>query len=247
MAIQVSGTEVISNSRALNNIASIDATTAASITAAGVGGSGGIWFPSSWTSPSASYTSSTTWSKPGAVTDSHTVWFYMIGGGGGGGAASGGREDGGDGGNAVLLVASGASLPSSVTLTIGSGGSAGNAGNSTYITVNGVQFAATGGDGGRNNLSGGQERDGDNGSSSGKNFAAALSSGGVGVAYDFPITGYFAAGGGRHNTNGAGAQAGGFLGGAGGTRWNPGSAPGGGGGAEYQGASGAIYIFWGTA
>jgi hypothetical protein len=38
MAIQVSGTEVISNARALNNIASVDATTAASITAAGVGG-----------------------------------------------------------------------------------------------------------------------------------------------------------------------------------------------------------------
>jgi hypothetical protein len=41
MAIQVSGTEVISNARALNNIASVDATTAASITAAGVGG--GTW------------------------------------------------------------------------------------------------------------------------------------------------------------------------------------------------------------
>jgi len=40
MAIQISGTEVISNSRGLNNIASVDATTAASITAAGVGGGG---------------------------------------------------------------------------------------------------------------------------------------------------------------------------------------------------------------
>jgi len=39
MAIQVSGTEVISNARALTNVASIDATTAASITAGGVGGS----------------------------------------------------------------------------------------------------------------------------------------------------------------------------------------------------------------
>jgi hypothetical protein len=38
MAIQVSGTEVISNARALTNIASVDATTAASIGAAGVGG-----------------------------------------------------------------------------------------------------------------------------------------------------------------------------------------------------------------
>ena len=38
MAIQVSGTEVISNARALNNIASVDATTVASLSAAGVGG-----------------------------------------------------------------------------------------------------------------------------------------------------------------------------------------------------------------
>ena len=38
MAIKVNGTEVISDSRALNNIASVDATTAASINAAGVGG-----------------------------------------------------------------------------------------------------------------------------------------------------------------------------------------------------------------
>ena len=38
MAIQVNGTEVISNSRALNNIASVDATTVAAFGAAGVGG-----------------------------------------------------------------------------------------------------------------------------------------------------------------------------------------------------------------
>ena len=38
MAIKVSGTEVISDSRALNNIASIDATTATAISDAGVGG-----------------------------------------------------------------------------------------------------------------------------------------------------------------------------------------------------------------
>jgi hypothetical protein len=39
MAIQVNGTEVISNSRELSNIASVDAATAAAIEAAGVGGS----------------------------------------------------------------------------------------------------------------------------------------------------------------------------------------------------------------
>ena len=40
MAIKVSGTTVINDSRALQNIASVDATTAAAITAGGVGGSG---------------------------------------------------------------------------------------------------------------------------------------------------------------------------------------------------------------
>ena len=38
MAIQVGGTQVISNTQGLTNIASVDSTTAASITSAGVGG-----------------------------------------------------------------------------------------------------------------------------------------------------------------------------------------------------------------
>ena len=38
MALQISGTTVINNSRNLQNITSVDATTAASIAAAGVGG-----------------------------------------------------------------------------------------------------------------------------------------------------------------------------------------------------------------
>ena len=42
MAIQVNGTQVIGNSRELTNIASVDATTAAAIGAAGVGGGGTV-------------------------------------------------------------------------------------------------------------------------------------------------------------------------------------------------------------
>jgi len=38
MALQINGTTVVNNSRALQNIASVDSTTAASITSAGVGG-----------------------------------------------------------------------------------------------------------------------------------------------------------------------------------------------------------------
>lgn len=44
MALKVGGTEVISNARALSNIASIDATTAAAIGAGGVGGGGSADF-----------------------------------------------------------------------------------------------------------------------------------------------------------------------------------------------------------
>ena len=38
MAIQISGTNVITNTRGLTNITSVDSATAAAITAAGVGG-----------------------------------------------------------------------------------------------------------------------------------------------------------------------------------------------------------------
>jgi len=47
MAVQVSGTQVISNSRQLTNIASVDSTTAASITSGGVGGSASSLYSSS--------------------------------------------------------------------------------------------------------------------------------------------------------------------------------------------------------
>ena len=42
MAIQVNGTTVVSDSRGLNNIASIDSTTVSALAAAGVGGGGGV-------------------------------------------------------------------------------------------------------------------------------------------------------------------------------------------------------------
>jgi hypothetical protein len=54
MAIQVNGTQVIGNSRELTNIASVDATTAAAIGAAGVGG--GVWSLESTTTISSTVT-----------------------------------------------------------------------------------------------------------------------------------------------------------------------------------------------
>jgi hypothetical protein len=65
MAIQVNGTQVIGNSRELTNIASVDATTAASITAAGVGGSsftaGNTYLISRFTQAYQRYLSNTTY------------------------------------------------------------------------------------------------------------------------------------------------------------------------------------------
>ena len=72
MAIQVSGTEVISNSRALNNIASVDATTAASITAAGVGGASGV-AGISWST----VVSGTTVDLEGIATDGSGTWVVV--------------------------------------------------------------------------------------------------------------------------------------------------------------------------
>ena len=54
MAIKVNGTTVINDSRALSNIASVDATTAAAIGAAGVGG--GVWALESTTTISSAVT-----------------------------------------------------------------------------------------------------------------------------------------------------------------------------------------------
>jgi hypothetical protein len=84
MAIQVSGTEVISNARALTNIASVDATTAAAITAAGVGG--GSWAlldQTTWASVVGVYNSNnvnvTVASHTLAKTYQALTWYMTVG------------------------------------------------------------------------------------------------------------------------------------------------------------------------
>tara|TARA_R110000737_G_scaffold4874_1_gene15810 strand:- start:1617 stop:2411 length:795 start_codon:yes stop_codon:yes gene_type:complete len=147
MAIQVSGTSVINNSRQLQNIASLDATTAATVAAAAGGG-----FPSfvPTDTPDATFTSTGTWTKPGTIGDSDFVTFFLTGGGGGAGA--GNWAGGGSGANAVLFTSNGASLPSSMTITIGAAGSGsssdigGNGGDSS-VTISGTTFTAEGGTG----------------------------------------------------------------------------------------------------
>jgi len=65
-----------------------------------------ITFPSDWSSPSATYTSSGTWSKGGLADDAY-VWLYLLGGGGGGSmreySNGTGVAQGGNGGGAFLL------------------------------------------------------------------------------------------------------------------------------------------------
>lgn len=145
MAIQVNGTQVIGNSRELTNIASIDATTAASITAAGIGGGGGNidnWDPTS--TPDVTMTSSGTWTNPNTSDDTLVV-FYAVGAG-----ASGSRSFysyGGGGGGAVILAGTMGTLPSSISITVGAGPTNESTdGGATTITASGKTHTAPGGD-----------------------------------------------------------------------------------------------------
>ena len=82
MAIQVNGTTVIDNSRALTNIASVDATTAAAIGAAGVGAASVEWQNLS-NSYSYTYTSSSSGNDTGMLNLSSLIsglpanWKYL--------------------------------------------------------------------------------------------------------------------------------------------------------------------------
>ncbi len=142
MAIQVSGTQVIGNSRELTNIASVDATTAAAIGAAGVGG-GDAPTPPNWLSPTATVSSTGTWSKPGSIGNDDWVVFYLVGGGGGWGE----YNAGGGGGSAVIVSMKGSVIPSSVPMTIGNGGGPNqyDAGDNTTMTISGTVVTAGGG------------------------------------------------------------------------------------------------------
>ena len=147
MAIQVSGTQVIGNSRELTNIASVDATTAASITAAGVGGSAvpiSDWDPT--TTPDVTFSSSGTWTNPNTSDDTLVVFFAV---GGGASGNNGFYSYGGGGGAAAVITGTMGQLPSSLSLVVGAGPVApannGTAGGNTTIAGNGITYTAEGG------------------------------------------------------------------------------------------------------
>tara|TARA_B100000497_G_C7641612_1_gene385717 strand:- start:319 stop:1374 length:1056 start_codon:yes stop_codon:yes gene_type:complete len=67
------------------------------------GGTSSVVYPSNWASPTASYTSSGTYSK-GSLSDDDYVWIYILSAGQGAGSISGGGAAfGGAGGSAMLL------------------------------------------------------------------------------------------------------------------------------------------------
>ena len=69
------------------------------------GGFEAIVFPSDWSSPTATYTSSGTYSK-GSLSDDDYVWIYLVGGGGGGSKSDNSDYmQGGVGGRAMLVYA----------------------------------------------------------------------------------------------------------------------------------------------
>jgi hypothetical protein len=141
MAIQVNGTQVIGNSRELTNITSVDATSAAAITAAGVGSSG----PPLIKYEIIQYTGSFTPSYTGDAT------FYLFGGGGGGGGVADPysattKRAGGGGGPGSLRKTLSVTTSQTYTVAIGGFGSGGLAASS---------YPRSGGAGGNSTVSGG--------------------------------------------------------------------------------------------
>ncbi len=197
---------------------------------AGGGGGSGTW---------TTFTSSGTWTKPSGVS---TVYVYAVGGGGGGTSAAAGG-----GGAGVFRMVDASTVPASVTVTVGAGGSpagisaqAGHGGNSSAGTFT----VAPGGRGGRS-VTDGSAKGGNGGGSQYGGGAGGYVFGAQGIQVA-PDAGYaFTGGGGGFNSmSGAGSWFGGGGGGtvsgtsggasafagSGGGPSTAGSVPGGGGG-----------------
>ena len=151
MAIQVSGTEVISNSRVLTNVSGLKTVGGLAIL-----GSGDIPLPTGvpafnpTVSPNYSINSSATWTKPSL---SSATWCVIQMVGGGGASNRGNWGGGGNGGSAVVVGAIASTLPASIAFTVGAGGAPsaspselpGSPGGDTSATINGRLYKAIGG------------------------------------------------------------------------------------------------------
>jgi len=106
-----------------------------------------ITFPSNWASPTATYTSSGTWSK-GSLADDAYVWLYLIGGGGGGSmrenANGSGVAEGGSGGGAFLLYGQAGVLNGTVyAIAAGTAGRSVAGGGARYNAITGTASTFT--------------------------------------------------------------------------------------------------------
>lgn len=143
MALQISGTTVVNNSRELQNIASLDSTTTSTIAAAAGGGTKIL-------------TEQKTFATSGTFTAPYTgdYRFILIGGGGGGWSSNtgGSLTMRGGGGGAVVVFDTSLSANASFSFTIGAGGDTpsgtdknGVAGSASSCTINGTTLTAGGG------------------------------------------------------------------------------------------------------
>ena len=102
-----------------------------------------VVFPTDWSSPTNTYTSSSTWSK-GSLSDDDYVWIYLLGSGGGGGSKDSADSNGGAGGAATLLYGK-SSLFNGGAYVIGAAkaGNAGGTNNYGGTTPNDSTFTLT--------------------------------------------------------------------------------------------------------
>lgn len=225
MAIKVNGTTVINDSRQLQNVQSVDATTVASLGAAGVGGG-----------KNNSLVIVQDTSGTLTIPIAGDVVFIAVGGGGGGAGlaypnssvSSAGATtysaSGGAGGGTAIKKLTGVSAGSTYTCTIGAGGTrpsgisshssgptrtgSGGAGGQTTISGTGISLTANGGSGG-NFSNSGNSTSGAGGTASGgdSNFTGGTSStsGVTGAVGDYSAT-WVTSGGGAPSSTGTGSS-----------------------------------------